>query len=146
MVLFYASGMAKTNTQILPILANKCDEEGIFFCVIGYPEELEVIEKQVDMTSIAAEIPRPFEAQDVAEKIIDLVLRRSAVEAMTPQQKDLPVIDKHRLLLCDDDVMFLKMMQEWLGDKYQVMAVKTGMMAVSIAAKSQPELMRTMEK
>jgi len=140
LVLFYANDVVKNNTKLLPCIADKCDEEGILFCVMGYPDELETVEKQVDMSLIAAEFARPFEVQEVAQQIADLALGRSAVKPVDDAQQTSSVVEKHRLLLCDDDVMFLKMMQEWLGEQYQVTAVKTGMMAVNIAAKSQPEL------
>ncbi|SHK37918.1 Response regulator receiver domain-containing protein [Selenomonas ruminantium] len=140
LVLFYANEQVKDDIQVLSCLADKCDKEGIFFCVIGYPDELEVVERQVDMASIAAEFSRPFEVPDVARQIADLALKRSALKTGSALRQASPVEAKHHLLLCDDDVMFLKMVQQWLGDKYQVTAVKTGMMAVSIAAKSQPEL------
>ena len=45
-----------------------------------------------------------------------------------------------RILLVDDDPTFLKMLQGWLHEKYNITAVKSGMQAITYLANHTPDL------
>ncbi|MBR1741055.1 MAG: response regulator [Lachnospiraceae bacterium] len=42
--------------------------------------------------------------------------------------------------MVDDDVLFLKMMAEWLDEKYKVVTVTSGMQAITYLANNTPDL------
>ena len=46
----------------------------------------------------------------------------------------------HSILVVDDDVTFLKMVQKWLSDKYEVTVVKSGKQALAYIGRNVPEL------
>ena len=143
MILLFAGELKGPSQGVPAYVAGKCEELEVPFCMVGYPDELGKLEKNVNITSISAEFSRPFDLQTVASQIAELARAKDAAieELPSVSRESLSPAGKHRILLCDDDIMFLKMVQGWLGDRYQVTAVKTGMMALSIAEKTEPELL-----
>ncbi len=139
MVLLFAGEYIQNSSGLLSYITSKCSDECNHFCVVGYPNELAEIEKQVDVSRISAEFSRPFDMKDFTAKIKSLLPHE---QADSGQEQEAPAenVHKHDILLCDDDMMFLKMVQEWLHEKYNVTIVKTGLMAVPFALHNSPEL------
>ncbi|MBR3535650.1 MAG: response regulator [Oscillospiraceae bacterium] len=48
--------------------------------------------------------------------------------------------DKNHILICDDDIMFLKIVSDWLKGRYYVTAVRNGPDAVPAAYNERPDL------
>ena len=136
LVLLFAGDYIREASAVISYTASKCSEECLHFCVAGYPNELALIEKSADISMISAEFTRPFDMKDLSADIRALVLGETA----KTDPRHIPETAKHHILLCDDDAMFLKMMQDWLSERYRVTAVKTGLAAVSAAVNTHPEL------
>ncbi|MBP1592530.1 MAG: response regulator [Oscillospiraceae bacterium] len=65
----------------------------------------------------------------------------STVNETLIAQKDVKEIhDKNHILICDDDIMFLKIVSDWLRDRYHITAVKNGPDAVPAAYNEKPDL------
>ena len=142
-VLLFAGEFIKSAAGLLSYISSKCSDECTHFCIVGYPNEIAEIEKEVDISRISAEFTRPFDMKEFASKIRSIAFRESAAPKAESRAESKPESDKksrHSILMCDDDMMFLKMVQEWLRDKYNITVVKTGVMAVPFALNNDPEL------
>lgn len=139
-ILMFAGEYIQNSSGLLSYIASKCAEECVHFCVVGYPNEIQLIEKNVDLAQITGEFTRPFDMKEFTSKIKALAYGEIAKSDVNVQDTRLAEKTKHNILLCDDDLMFLKMVQEWLSAKYHVTIVKTGIMAVPFALNNQPEL------
>nr|MCR4925642.1 response regulator [Clostridiales bacterium] len=112
-----------------------------YFCIIGYSSELIDLEKMLDVSLISAEFKRPFDVKDFVYKIKALAFEEFGPDGIKDKDAEEELGEKKKhILLCDDDIMFLKMVQEWLKDKYRVTIVKSGLMAIPFAANNQPDL------
>ena len=140
-VLMFAGDYISNTSGLLSYIASKCTDELVHFCIVGYPNELQEIEKVVDVSRVTAEFVRPFDMKEFTASIKSLAFGEIAHDdpiirnAKTQQDNG-----RHHILLCDDDMIFLKMVQEWLAPEYQVTIVKTGLMAVPFALNNQPDL------
>ena len=138
-VLLFAGDFIKNSSGLLSYITSKCADECNHFCIVGYPNEIAEIEKEVDISRISAEFTRPFDMKEFTAKIKSIAYHESA--APKPEEKS-GASDgrRHNILMCDDDMMFLKMVQEWLHEKYNITIVKTGIMAVPFALNNMPDL------
>ncbi len=74
------------------------------------------------------EFLRPFDVKDLTADLLKVV-------------KNAEELKKGRhILLVDDDVTYLRMMQDWFAMKYRITAVKSGMQAITYIAAHTPEL------
>lgn len=126
--LIYAGSFVYEISDTLVYLKDVCSEDEKLFCIIGHPDELDAIKKSVTATLISAEFPRPFDMKK-------LIAEMEKLSASTEERKK----GKH-ILLVDDDLMFLKMMQEWLSKKFNVTISKSGMQAITYIANHTPDL------
>ena len=81
------------------------------------PQEIETIEHSIPKNMIAREFIRP----------IDISTLSNELKSMLNSDEN---EEKKQILLVDDDVTFLKMMQNWLGTKYHVAATRSGPQAI----------------
>jgi DNA-binding response OmpR family regulator len=139
-VLLFAGEFITESSGFLSYLSSKCTEENIHLCVVGYPNEIADIERNVEISNISAEIVRPFDMKEFVEKIRAIAYRESVSTDQKAVEKTAADGRKHHILMCDDDMMFLKMMQEWLSERYRITVVRTGTMAVPFALNNDPEL------
>ena len=136
-VLLFAGDFIKNSSGLLSYITSKCSDECNHFCIVGYPNEIAEVEKEVDISRISAEFSRPFDMKEFTSKIKMLAYRQSAA----PEEKPVTANERrYNILMCDDDMMFLKMVQEWLHEKYNITIVKTGIMAVPFALNNTPDL------
>ena len=138
-VLLFAGEYIIESSGLLSYISSKCTEEQIHFCVVGYPNEIADVEKYVSIANISAEITRPFDMKEFTEQIRAIAYRESITNEQKSEQSPAES-RKHHILMCDDDMMFLKMMQEWLSEKYRITVVRSGTMAVPFALNNDPEL------
>ena len=96
-------------------------------CVMGYDKELETIEQSIPKNMIAREFVRPIDINTLSNALKMLLASDGNGE-------------KKQILLVDDDITFLKMMQKWLGTKYQVAAARTGPQALHYLAEHTVDL------
>ena len=113
--------------------------------VIGYENELADAENMLGKELISFEIKRPFDIRELVD-IIRAHEEKNAAEAAAapaekPEEPQKPAApEKHSILLCDDDIMFLRMMQDRLSSKYSVTSVKSGVQAISYISRRKPDL------
>ncbi|MBQ9384697.1 MAG: response regulator [Ruminiclostridium sp.] len=138
-VLLFAGEFVNNSAGLLSYIASKCTDECNHFCIVGYPAEIAEIEKEVDVSRISAEFTRPFDMKEFTEKMSAIAFRRN-VAPKAGEKSDTSNGKRHSILMCDDDMMFLKMVQEWLHEKYNITVVKTGIMAVPFALNNMPDL------
>ncbi|MBO6231926.1 MAG: response regulator [Ruminiclostridium sp.] len=139
-IILFAGDYIQNSSGLLSYIASKCADECVHFCIVGYPNELQEIEKTVNIALITAEFSRPFDMKEFTAKIKAVAYGEIAQDEVKRENNANNGKGAHNILLCDDDMMFLKMVQEWLSGKYHVTIVKTGLMAVPFALNNHPEL------
>ena len=137
-VLIFAGEFVSGSSGLFSYISSKCSEDGIHLCLVGYPNELAVIEKTISAANISAEFPRPFDMKEFTARISALASKAPAVK--NEAEEGSAPSKRHSILMCDDDMIFLKMVQEWLQRDYQITILKSGLMAVPYALSNQPEL------
>ena len=125
----FAAGEALT--QIRDITMND-DSKAVF--VIGYQDEINLMSSILSSGCIAQSFVRPFDMKKVSAELIE---QEEYIKELLEQKKS---TEQKVILLVDDDVMYLKMMQGWLSERYKVNIVKTGMQAISYITKNRPDL------
>jgi len=138
-VLLMGGEYLDNSAGFLSYVSVKCTEECVFFCVAGYPEELDKINRSVDPTTIYARFRRPFDMAEFVDRIKEILDGDSSKNTFEQEEENVSE-EKHHIMMCDDDVMFLKMVQDWLSEKYRVSIVKSGMLAIPFAINNSPEL------
>lgn len=126
--LIYGGNYVYEMPDVLIYLKDICTEDDKFICIIGYPEEIAVVKKTISATLISCEFERPFDMK----KLISELERISAANEERKKGK--------HILLVDDDLMFLKMMREWLSMKYNVTISRSGMQAITYITNHTPDL------
>lgn len=124
----FAGSYVFDETDVLVYIKDTCGESEKSLCVIGYPEEIGEIRKNIPEHIISGSVERPFDMKDLVAEI-----------------KKLSNLDEERkkrkhILLVDDDVTFLKMMQDWLSGTYTVTIARSGMQAITYIANHTPDL------
>ena len=124
----FAGSYVFDETDVLVYIKDTCGESEKSLCVIGYPEEIGEIRKNIPEQIISGLVERPFDTKDLVAEI-----------------KKLSNLDEERkkrkhILLVDDDVTFLKMMQDWLSGTYTVTIARSGMQAITYIANHTPDL------
>jgi CheY-like chemotaxis protein len=127
-ILFFAGEFVYKTPDILVYLKDICESDEKPLCVIGYEKELSVVCGVVPKHLIKHEFTRPFDV-----KILTAELVRIA-------EKNEELKKGRHILLVDDDVTFLRMMQDWLAMKYRITSVKSGMQAITYIATHTPDL------
>ncbi len=126
--LFFAGSYIFDSTDVLVYLKDICNENEKSLCVIGYQEEIEEIRRNIPPTVISSVIERPFDMKSLVDEFKKL------------EDKDEERKKRKSILLVDDDVAFLKMMQDWLSLKYNVTVTRSGMQAITYIANHVPDL------
>ena len=126
--LLYAGNFVFEVSDVLVYLKDVCSEDEKMFCIIGHPYEIEEAKKSISAQLISAEFARPFDMKK-------LIFELEKLSAVNEERKK----GKH-ILLVDDDLMFLKMMQEWLSTKYNVTISRSGMQAITYITNHTPDL------
>ena len=126
--LFFAGSYVFDSTDVLVYLKDICNEKDRLLCLVGYKEEIEEIKRSIPDSVISAVIERPFDMKDLVDEFKKL------------EDRDEERKKRKSILLVDDDVAFLKMMQDWLSLKYNVTVTRSGMQAITYIANHIPDL------
>ena len=124
----FAGSFVFDSADVLVFVKDICGENDKTLCLIGYQEEIEEIKRSIPESIISGIVERPFDMKELVN-----------------QMKKLADLDEERkkrkhILLVDDDVTFLKMMQDWLSDYYTVTITRSGMQAITYIATHIPDL------
>ncbi len=126
--LFFAGESEYLHAKLLLHLKDLCADGSRHLCVIGYDKDLTEIEEVVPKECLAGEFHRPIDVKTLTEEIGTIFHSGSHS------------VDGKSILLVDDDVAFLRIMQDWLSARYSVTAVKSGMQAITYIATHTPDL------
>ncbi len=126
--LLFAGDYIYESPELLVYLKDLCFSEEKALCVVGYEKELTEVEESIPKSMIEHEFARPIDVKSLSMAL------HSLIRTGEGRKKE-----KH-ILLVDDDVMFLQMMQSWLGTKYRVTVTKSGMQAITYIAAHTPDL------
>ena len=141
-ILIFAGEYIVDSSGLLSYISSKCSDEMIYPCLVGYLDELTVMEKYFSTFPICLKVQRPFEMSMFTENI-NKMLDQVSMDRPKPKEEEKdegkPGI-RHNILMVDDDMLFLKMVQEWLRTDYEITIIKSGLMAVSYALNNTPEL------
>ncbi len=126
--LLFAGSYMYDTPELLPYLRNQRFRDEKPLCIAGYSKEIAEIEEVIPKNMIDREFVRPIDVKYIAET---LYLLASADD----ERKR-----KRHILLVDDDITFLKMMQNWFSGIYRTTVVKSGMQAITYLASHTPDL------
>ena len=126
--LVYAGYYVSDSTDLFVYLKDVCSEDEKKISIIGYTQEIEDVENIVGSDYVALRIERPF---DMKAMIADMEKFRTTEEKRKT--------DKH-ILLIDDDLTYLKTVQNWLSSQYRVTIARSGMQAITYIANHTPDL------
>ncbi|MBE5822467.1 MAG: response regulator [Butyrivibrio sp.] len=127
-ILLLAGDYIYNSPETLVYLKDITVDEERPLCAIGHDEELKEIFQYIPQDHFKKVFTRPFDAKYIAEEV--KYIAKAAEE----------IKQGKRILLVDDDPTFLKMLQGWLRDKYNITAVKSGMQAITYLANHSPDL------
>ena len=127
-ILLLAGDFVYDSAETLVYLKDITEDGSLPLCAIGHDEELEAIFHYIPQDNFLKIFRRPFDAKHIAEEIRYI--------AKTEEESE----GGKKILLVDDDPLFLKMLQGWLRDKYNITAVKSGMQAITYLANHSPDL------
>jgi len=116
------------NTFALKALKSKCYEHNKKVIVYGNENELDAMKRVFVDSMIFAELLRPLELQIIINQILKL---RNIVKNQSITKK---------ILVVDDNGLFLRTMMGWLEDKYEVSLANSPASASSSIQKSVPDL------
>ncbi len=128
MYLLFAGEFLYDSYNVLVYLKDVCAEEEKMLCIIGYNNEIEMIEEVIPKKIITSVFTRPFDMKTLSLSLKTLV----DANAQNMQKK--------HILLVDDDVAFLRTLRDWFSGRYRITAVKSGMQAITYIAGHKPDL------
>ena len=127
-ILFFAGEFVYQTSDILVYLKDICEADEKPFCVIGYEKELSEVRSAIPKHLIKHEFTRPFDVKILTAELVKIAENNEELKK-----------GKH-ILLVDDDITFLRMIQDWLSMKYRITSVKSGMQAITYIAAHTPDL------
>ena len=133
MILMYAGEYINDSEELFGIIKGLCEEQDVLFSVIGYRRDFDRIKELIPVRCITDEIERPFAMHELVKRIKKHFFDNAS-------RTDESVNKRKSLLLVDDDMPFLKMMEKWLSEYYDVTIVKSGTQAITFLATNSPDL------
>ncbi len=128
-VLIYIGEYIQNSHKLLEKLRDHTAEEEKPLCVIGYENDMSLVEEVIPSNYIAHKFIRPFDVKELAK----IVAKLAALEKS-------PKGIKRKILLVDDDTTFLKTVLRFLGEMYEVTAVRSGEHAIKYLSSNTPDL------
>ncbi|MBE5853714.1 MAG: response regulator [Lachnospiraceae bacterium] len=125
-LLIYAEEDILKDQQLLGYIKNRAQEEKWPIFLIGYPDELEILESAFSKQLIQLEFLRPLNVKEMVSAIHEYYDRSLKV--------------KKKILVVDDSGTTLRSIKEWLDEEYQVVLAVSGIMALKYLAVEKPDL------
>ncbi len=128
MIVFYLGDYIEEIQDTLSYLKELVQEERKLLFIIGSNDEFFEFDRKVPDQIDTCRFLRPLNVKDLIEKLNDAI----AVNSDDDRKKSIMIVD--------DDVMFLKLMKEWLSGPYRVTMANSGMRAITYLANNTPDL------
>ncbi len=116
-----------TNGPFMIFLGDTIKEMNARVVLLGDPEQFELTLEYLPLGLIAEKIARPIGVKQVNAAVNTIFTDKNAE-------------NRHKLLLVDDDPVFLKMLRNWLSENYDVVPVNSGAQALQYLAIHKPDL------
>ena len=126
--MLYADETIENSGDMLVFLKDILDEGGKPFLVIGSKEEFAAIEQFVPEDLISVKVERPLDMGLFLEKVAEL-----SDDQYTEERKK-------SILIVDDDPSYLRMIREWLKDRFRIGMANSGMQAIQWLAGNHADL------
>ncbi len=128
LIIIYLGDYMTESKDALVYLSDLVREDEKSLYLIGFKEDIEAFYDVAPETKVVKEIERPFQAKDLVV-ILDEYENKVNSDAL-----------KKKLLIVDDDGLFLRSASGWLSDKYHVAVVNSAMNAITYLATHTPDL------
>ncbi len=128
LVVFFLGDYMEEIPETLAYLKIMVRELGKYLYLIGSNDEFFEYDRRVSDQIDTSRFSRPLNVQQLIEKLND------ALEVKSDEGR------KKSIMIVDDDVMFLKLMKEWLSGPYRVTMANSGMRAITYLASNRPDL------
>lgn len=128
-ILIYADASVVERNDLLVFVNDFASEQGIKVFMIGTPDELSGMSQIIPVTCIEEKFTRPINAIDVIKRIEDYV-------SAYAENKD----RKKHILAVDDSGVYLREINTWFSEKYQVTLVNSGINAIKFLGSHRPDL------
>lgn len=112
----------------LIFLRDVAEDQGKKILVIGNPEELEQVEGVLTASLSLKTFTRPLDMDAFLEYVMDFF------KTETGENR------KKHILIVDDDITYMRMIYDWLKDKYHVGMASSGVQAIKYIAKNPVDL------
>lgn len=123
-----------TNNQLLRhrdsliFLKDVAEDQDKKILVIGNPEELEAFEDVLPASACLNTFTRPLDMESFLEYV------ENFFKSITGERR------KKNVLIVDDDITYMRMIYDWLKDKYHVGMATSGVQAIKYIAKNPVDL------
>ena len=125
-LLIYAEESIIEDQQLLGYIKDRAEEEKWPIFLIGYQNELEILESAFSKQLIQLEFSRPLNVKEMVSSIHEYY--------------DSSLNVKKKILVVDDSGTTLRSIKEWLDKEYQVVLAVSGVMALKYLEIDKPDL------
>jgi len=126
-VLIYADNSVLERDDLVIFARDYASEKNIKLFLIGIPDELATLSQSIPTGLIQEKFTRPIDGMAVANEILNYVKTHSRVE-------------KKSILAVDDSGVYLREINSWFSEKYNVALVNSGLNALKYLGNHRPDL------
>jgi len=126
-ILIYADSTVMARDDLIVFVKDYASENSVKIFMIGVPDELAGLSQIIPTSEIKEKFTRPIDAGEVVKKIDEYVIQKA--------QKSVKSI-----LAVDDSGVYLREINSWFSEKYQVMLVNSGLNAIKYLGSHRPDL------
>lgn len=128
-ILIYADASVIERNDLIVYVNDFANEKGIKVFMIGTPDELAALSTGIHSSLIEQKYTRPVDSNEIVKNIYDYVTE-------VAQRK----LTRKSILAVDDSVVYLKQINAWFSEKYQVALVNSGLNAIKYLGSHRPDL------
>lgn len=126
-VLIYADESVIERNDLIVFIKDFVSERSIKVFLIGVPDELAALTQIIPASDIQDKFTRPIDAGAVVKEIDAYVEKRSKTQIKS-------------ILAVDDSGVYLREINSWFSEKYQVTLVNSGINAIKYLGNHRPDL------
>lgn len=126
-VVIYADSSVIERNDLIVFVKDYASEYGVKVFMIGVPDELATLSQIIPASDIQEKFTRPIDAGEVVKTIDEYVDKRSHIETKS-------------ILAVDDSGVYLREINTWFSDKYNVTLVNSGLNAIKYLGNHRPDL------
>lgn len=126
-ILIYADASVIERDDLIVFVKDYASENNIKIFMIGVPDELAYLSQVIPVSDIQEKFTRPIDATSVVKRIDDYVdmLAKTQIKS---------------ILAVDDSGVYLREINSWFSEKYQVTLVNSGLNAIKYLGNHRPDL------